>query len=61
MKFADACGNEVSDALTGGHIVGQIYKCQECSCRYGKESVNILIEQCDGRCIGCDKTAILLE
>lgn len=52
---------DVVDAFTGGPLKGQIYKCQKCDSKYGKDSIDHLVSENDGRCIVCDKQPILGE
>lgn len=53
--------DDVVDAFTGGSLKGQIFKCQECNSKYGKDSVDHIVSENDGCCISCGKKDILIS
>lgn len=48
------------DALTGGPLIGDVFKCQECQCLYGRESIEHLQLNNGGQCLQCEKKEIHL-
>lgn len=52
IEFTPA-NQPVVDAFTGGPLVGEIAQCSKCSCCYGAESLQALIEHNHGQCMSC--------
>lgn len=56
IGFKNVSPVEVLDAFTGGPLEGEVFRCSKCSSCYGIDSLDVLIQQNEGKCMSCENT-----
>lgn len=56
IGFKNVSPGEVLDAFTGGPLEGDVFRCSKCFSCYGIGSLEVLIQQNEGKCMSCENT-----